>query len=171
MKLFRKPALWLILFLLACQPSIANQITIIDGENIIPIQTSQRVPLLILSEAGISIQPTDRVLVNGIQFALDETISSNSFQMQLRRTMNVTLNGQPIQTSALTVGDVLHEAGYTLTEYDNVAPPLSTVITDSTSITFPPAQTLTINANGQTIQIQSSAHTVTGFRYKHPRRK
>lgn len=160
MKLFRKPALWLILFLFACQPSLANQITIVDGENIIPIQTSQRVPLLILSEAGISIQPTDRVLVNGIPFALDETIASNSFQMQLRRTMNIMLNDQPIQTSALTVGDVLYEAGYTLTEFDNVSPPLSTVITDSAVITFSPAQTLTINANGQTIQIQSSANTV-----------
>lgn len=160
MKLFRKPALCLIFFLFACQPSLVNQITIIDGENIIPIQTSQRVPLLILAEAGISIQPTDRVLVNGIPFALDETIPSDSFQMQLRRTMNIMLNGQPIQTSALTVADALHEAGYTLTEYDNVSPPLSTVITDSTSITFSPAQTLTINTNGQTIQIQSSANTV-----------
>ncbi|MFN3491144.1 MAG: ubiquitin-like domain-containing protein [Anaerolineales bacterium] len=160
MKSFRKSVVALILFLLACQPNAQAQITIIDGENIIPVQTSQRVPLLILSEAGISIQPTDRVLVNGIPFALDETISSDSFQMQLRRTMNIMLNGQPIQTSALTVADVLHEAGYTLTEFDNVAPPLSTVITDSASITFSPAQTLTINANGQTIQIQSSANTV-----------
>ncbi len=160
MKQIRKFALVLILLLIACQPSLANQITIIDGETIISLQTSQRVPLLILSEAGISIQPTDRVLVNGIPFKLDETIASDSFQMQLRRTMNVTLNGQPIQTSALTVGDVLYEAGYALTEYDTVTPPLSTVITDSTSITFSPAQTLTINTNGQTIQIQSSANTV-----------
>jgi len=160
MKSLRKSVFVLLLFLFACQPKAQTQFTIIDGENIIPIQTSQHVPLLILSEAGISIQPTDRVLVNGIPFVLDETISSDSFQMQLRRTMNVTLNGQPIQTSALTVADVLHEAGYTLTEFDNVGPPLSTVITDSAVITFSPAQTLTINANGQTIQIQSSANTV-----------
>jgi uncharacterized protein YabE (DUF348 family) len=160
MKSLRKFALVLILFLFACQPNAQTQITIIDGENISTIESNQRVPLLILSEAGISIQPTDRVLVNGIPFALDETIASNSFQMQLRRTMNVTLNGQPIQTSALTVGDFLYEAGYTLTEFDNVSPPLSTLISDSAVITFSPAQTLTIHVNGQTIQIQSSANTV-----------
>ena len=160
MKHFHKFVLLLILFLFACQPSPAQSITIIDGENIIAITTSQRVPLLILTEAGISFQPTDRVFVNGISFALDETIESNFIQLQLQRTKTITLNGQIIKSSALTVADVLYEAGYSISNYDKVAPPLDTVITDSASITFSPAQDLSVSVNGQVIPIRSSASTV-----------
>jgi uncharacterized protein YabE (DUF348 family) len=160
MKQFRKLANALILFLFACQPSTPAQITIIDGENISAIESSQRVPLLILSEAGIPVQPTDKVFANGILIPLDKTINSNFIQLQIQRTKTINLNGQPIQTSALTVADMLHELGYSISIYDEVTPPLDSLISDSTSVTFSPARELSISMDGKLISIRSSAQTV-----------
>lgn len=159
MKTFRKFVFVLVFFFIACQPN-TQTLTVIDGENIFPIQSSQHVPLLILSEADISIQPTDKVFANGVLIPLDETINVNGLQLQLQRTKMIHINGQSIQTSAMTVADALYEAGYEISPYDKVFPPLSTLISDSTSITLSPAQALTITANGKTIQIQSSVDTV-----------
>jgi hypothetical protein len=74
MKTFRKFVFVLVFFFIACQPN-TQTLTVIDGENIFPIQSSQHVPLLILSEADISIQPTDKVFANGVLIPLDETIN------------------------------------------------------------------------------------------------
>lgn len=152
---------WIIfLFLFSCQPSQPTAITIIDGENIISISTSQRVPFFILTEAGISFQPNDRVLVNGNVYALDEAVAENIFQIQLRRAFNINLNGQTIQTSALTVADVLNESGYVITSNDKVTAPLDSLLVDSMTINFSPARDLSVTVNGQVIQTRSSASTV-----------
>lgn len=159
MSKLRKSCLVLTLFLFACQPATSN-ITILDDENISSITTNQSVPFFILAEAGVSFQPNDRVLVNGVAYQLDEAVESNIFQIQLRRAMNVILNGQMTQTSALTVADVLYEAGYSLYQNDTVTPPLDSPIVDSITITFSPARDLFITVDGQVIQIRSSAATV-----------
>ncbi|MBL8099223.1 MAG: DUF348 domain-containing protein [Anaerolineales bacterium] len=160
MKQFRKLANVLILFLFACQPNAPAQITIIDGENISTIESSQRVPLLILSETGIPIQPTDKVFANGILIPLDKTINSNFIQLQIQRTKIINLNGQSIQTSALTVADMLYELGYSISMYDEVTPPLDSLIVDSASVTFSPARELSVSVDGKLISIRSSAQTV-----------
>ncbi|MBL8088742.1 MAG: DUF348 domain-containing protein [Anaerolineales bacterium] len=160
MKQFRKFMFLSVLFLFACQSSASAQITIIDGENISTVESSQRVPLLILSEAGIPIQPTDKVFANGILIPLDKTINSNFIQLQIQRTKTINLNGQPIQTSAWTVADVLSELGYSISMYDEVTPPLDSLIVDSASVTFSPARELSISVDGKLISIRSSAQTV-----------
>jgi uncharacterized protein YabE (DUF348 family) len=159
MKLIHKLPHLLILFLFACQPATST-ITILDDENISSIRTDQRVPFFILNEAGVSFQPNDRVLVNGAAYELDEAIELNIFQIQLQPAVNVTLNGQTIQTSARTVADVLHEAGYALYQNDTVTPPLDSPIVDSMTIAFSPARDLSVTVDGQMIPIRSSAQTV-----------
>lgn len=160
MKSPHKLALILFLFLFSCQSNQPTPITIIDGENIVTINTSQRVPFFILTEAAISFQPNDRVLVNGVEYQLDEAIAKNIYQIQLRRAINININGQVIQTSALTVADVLTESGYAITANDNVTPPLDSPLVDSMTITFISARDLVITTNGQVIQIRSAANTV-----------
>lgn len=160
MKSNYKLAYLIFLFLFSCQPSQPTPITIIDGENIFSISTSQRVPFFILTEAGISFQPNDRVLVNGNVYALDEAIDENIFQIQLRRAININLNSQPLNTSAMTVADVLNESGYVITSNDKATPPLDSLLVDSMTINFFPARDLSVTVNGQVIQIRSSASTV-----------
>lgn len=160
MKSIHKLAYVTFLFLFSCQPNKPTLITIIDGENIFSINTSQRVPFFILTEAGISFQPNDSVLVNGVAYQLDEAVDENIFQIQLRRAININLNGQTIQTSAMTIADVLNESGYVISANDKVTPPLDSLLVDSMTITFSPARDLSVTVNGQVIQIRSSASTV-----------
>ncbi len=165
MKLLRWLALLPLLVLYACQPNSPQPITIIDGETILHVSTSSRTPLLILTEAGISPQTTDRVLVNGIPFALDQSITAkDSIQLQLRRTVILTLvtpqGEQALHTSAITIGQALSEAGFPLGVNDIINPPAETAITDSMAVTYFPARDLFISVGDKTITIRSAAGTV-----------
>ena len=164
-----KPATWLAfswaIILIGCQSISPHSITVFDGETALSISTSETVPLAILTEAGIITQPTDRVLVNGIPYSLDETISDNgNWHIQLRRGVPVTLitpqGEQVVQSSALTVGDFLQENGIELSLHDEVTPPLTSPVTDSMTITFSPAQALSITSGEMSINIHSTARTV-----------
>ncbi|MBX7227971.1 MAG: hypothetical protein K1X55_18200, partial [Chitinophagales bacterium] len=63
-----KLAPWLVILLtfplISCQSLSPRSVTILDGDAVLPVTTSETVPLLILADAGITPQPTDRVLVN-----------------------------------------------------------------------------------------------------------
>lgn len=165
MKPFRGLALSLILFLFACQPNTPLSITIIDGENILKLESSERVPLILLTEAGITPQPNDRALVNGVAIPIDQPITADgSIQLQLRRAVMLTLvtsqGQQTLQTSAFTVGQVLSEAGYSLSLNDKINPPAETAITDSLTVTYFPARDLIIYSGADIFNIRSAAGTV-----------
>ena len=164
-----KLAPWLVLLLafslVSCQSLSPRLVTILDGDTVLPVTTSETVPLLILADAGITPQPTDRVLVNGIPYQLDQVISlDGNWHLQLIRSISVKLitpqGEQNLQTSAWTVGDFLKENGFATSLNDKVTPPLTTPITDSLTITFSPAQTMSITAGETSLTINSSAQTV-----------
>ncbi len=165
MKSLRWLAFFLLLFLFACQPNSLQSITIIDGETILNISSSARTPLLILTEAGITPQPADRVFVNGIPAALDEAISASSVtQLQLRRAVAISVitpdGEQIIQTSALTVGQALSEADFSLGVNDIIDPPAETAILNTMTVNYSPARDLVITAGADVINIRSAAGMV-----------
>jgi uncharacterized protein YabE (DUF348 family) len=158
---------WLLpaFLLLACQAQGSRTVTIRDGSETRTISTSETMPLLILNEAGITAQPTDRVLVNGVAFGLEDEISlAGNLDIQLFRTVSVRLISpqmdKTILTSAMTVADVLNEDGIVLGSLDEVRPPLTTPITDSLTISIFPAQELTVTTGGMVVKIRSTARTV-----------
>lgn len=164
-----KLAPWLVLLLafslVSCQSLSPRLVTILDGDTVLSVTTSETVPLLILADAGITPQPTDRVLVNGIPYQLDQVISlDGNWHLQLIRSISVKLitpqGEQNLQTSAWTVGDFLKENGFATSLNDKVTPPLTTPITDSLTITFSPAQTMSITGGETSLTINSSAQTV-----------
>lgn len=165
MKRFRWLAFTSFLFLFSCQSTTPLSITIIDGESTQFVSSSQRTPLLILTEAGFPPQTADRVFANGIPFALDEGITFNSpIQLQLRRAVALTLvtpdDEQTLQTSALSVGQALSEAGFSLSINDKINPPVETAITESITVTYSPARDLVITTGDDVINIRSAAGTV-----------
>lgn len=165
MKLVTWLAFSLAIILIGCQSFSPHSITVFDGETALSISTSETVPHAILAEAGIITQPTDRVLVNGIPYSLDETISDNgNWHIQLRRAVPVTLitpqGEQVVQSSALTVGDFLQENGIELSLHDEVTPPLTSPVTNSMTITYSPAQALSITSGEMSINTHSTARTV-----------
>ena len=165
MNLLRWLSLSLILFLSACQLNNQASITILDGNNILTVESSERVPLILLTQNGIVPQPNDRVLLNGLPVPIDLPLHETKFiQLQLRRAVALTINTpqgqQVIQTSALTVGQALNEAGYSLNVNDKINPPAETMITDSLSVTYTPARDLIIYSGDDLINIRSAAGTV-----------
>jgi uncharacterized protein YabE (DUF348 family) len=155
----------LLLFLSACQPNTPRVITVLDGETTLTVTSAERIPNVILREAGISLQPGDRVWVNGILHKLDKEFSASGLvQLQIRRAMTIRLvtpqGEQTIRSSALTVGDVLKETGYEIGINDEVNPPLSAPVVDSLTIEFFPARELTISSGDSLLTIRSAARTV-----------
>ena len=165
MKTLRWLAFSLTFFLFACQPNTPTTVTIIDNEQIHSVVSDQRVPLILLTQNGIVPQPNDRVFLNGIPVPIDKPMPATDFiQLQLRRAVTLTVNSplgqQAIQTSALTVGQAMSEAGFTFTDNDLLDPPAETPITQSSSVTFTPARDLTIYMGENILNIRSTAGTV-----------
>jgi 3D (Asp-Asp-Asp) domain-containing protein len=67
---------------------------------------------------------------------------------------------QTFQTSALTVGLALTEAGFTLYTADLFDPPAETPITGALTVTYQPSRQLVVTADGRQIQVRSAAATV-----------
>lgn len=164
MKNFRWLA-WMILFLVtACQP-ISSSVTIIDGDHIQQIESTERGLIPILTQAGIDLGQDDRVFVNGIPTPLDQTqLEAGSLTIQIRRAVGLTLTTpqgqQTIQTSALTVGQALTDADFSLTKNDLIDPPAETPITQNLTVTYTPAREISIGIGDFQLQVRSAAGTV-----------
>ena len=84
-------------FLFACQPSTPPPtITILDGDQVITLQTDESVPSAILAQAGIRLNPQDSLLLNGLPIAPDQPISNSPVSdfpvtLQLRRAVPLTV--------------------------------------------------------------------------------
>ncbi|MCJ7433712.1 MAG: G5 domain-containing protein [Anaerolineales bacterium] len=165
MKSIRLLALDLLLFLLSCQPQSPSLVTIMDGEQITVIQTTERVPLVVVTQAGFNIMPDDRVFLNGMLIPLDQPIPiTASITLQLRRAVTLTLvtpdRQQNIQSAARTVGEALYSTGLLISSADLIDPPANTPITEPLTVTFTPARELTVSVDGKVLPIKSSAPTV-----------
>lgn len=165
MKLLRWLSLSLILFLSACQLNNQASITILDGNNILTVESSERMPLILLTQNGVVPQPNDRVLLNGLPVLIDQPLLETKFiQLQLRRALTLTVNSpqgqRVIQTSALTVGQALNEAGYSLNVNDKINPPVETAITESMIVTYTLVRDLIVHSGRDVINIRSAAGTV-----------
>lgn len=158
----------LVVIVIACQPTPSPTVTIVDNDKVFTLQTNQRIPSVILNQAGISLSTDDRLLLNGLPITLDQSIGSYPVTLQVRRALTMTISSlqgpQTIQSSAFTVGEALQETGIHLSENDTVDPPTQFPVS---SLLFPitiyylPAHELTIHADGRTIKINSSAASVS----------
>jgi uncharacterized protein YabE (DUF348 family) len=162
MKFARPLAFAFLLF--ACQPTTVPIITIIDNDKIFTLQTHEQVPSVVLNQAGITLNPNDRVLFNGRSIVLDQPIATYPSTLQIRRAVMLTLvmpdGEQKIQSSALTVGEALQNASLWLHAGDEIHPTLDTPITDGMKITVTSPHELSVSVDRKTLQVQSSARTV-----------
>ena len=153
------------LLLAGCGSIKEREVTVIDGGANITLTTRETLPILILAEAGITPQPIDRVLVNGVPQGLEEEIKADGkIQLELRRAVKVrivTPDGErEVLSSALTVGDLLDEERVEVGGYDGIQPPRDWLVTDSLVIMISPSRELTVVTGGETLTIHSSASRV-----------
>lgn len=150
-------------FLLACQPTSASNVTIIDNDNIITLQTQERTPSGLLAQAAITLGPNDRVLLNGLPIAPDQPITDFPITLQIRRSRTLTLStssGQHnIASSAFTIGQALQEASVSLHARDETSQAINAPISNS-PVSILPSRDLTITVDGKNLQVTSSARTV-----------
>src|SRR6266487_488067 len=153
-----------ILFLFACQPTTLPNVTIIDNNKVVTLQTDGRVPSALLNQAGITINPNDRVLLKGLPIAINQPITSSLITLQIRRAVAVTIitadGEQQLQSAAFTVGEILQEATLWLHAEDKFEPELNSPIAKGMTITITSPRDLTISVDGKVLPIQSSARTV-----------
>jgi uncharacterized protein YabE (DUF348 family) len=173
MKSERWLATILIFFVIACQLISSSTVIIIDNDKVLTFQTNERVPSAILNQAGITLNPNDQLLLNGLTIALDEPITTYPITLQLRRAVTITVSSpqgqQQIRTSAFTVGEVLQKAGIQLAANDKVSPPVNSPILGENlgqisnspfTIYYSPSHELTITIDNKHLQTYSSAPTV-----------
>jgi len=164
MKLSRGLMLAFAFSLLACQPHTLLTVTVIDNNKTKTLQTDERVVSGLLNQAGIKLNPSDRVLLNGLSVSIDQPITTSPIIVQIRRAVTLTLvtadGEKKLQSSAFSVGEALQEASYWLHAGDENEPSLDVPIIDGMKITVTSPRELTINADGKTLQIPSLARTV-----------
>jgi uncharacterized protein YabE (DUF348 family) len=151
--------------LLACQSNSSSIVTILDGEKTYTIDSADRLPLTLLTQAGVVPQPYDRVLLNGTMLPIDQPLPKTDFiQLQLRRGVPLTINSpqgqQVIQSAALNVGQALTEAGYEIYKGDLLEPPANAPIIGPMTITYTPARDMSIFVGENVVQVHSSAAIV-----------
>lgn len=153
-----------VLFLSACQPSIPPTVIIIDNDKITTLQTNERVPAVLLNQAGSTLNSNDSILLNGLPILLNQPITNYPITLQIRRAANmliVTPEGQKaIQTSAFTVGEALTEAGIPVRASDRIEPPVNSRIVSPLTVNYVPSHELTVSVDGKSVKINSSAGTV-----------
>ena len=154
--------------LFACQPAASQYVTIIDGDQILTLQTDERIPATILQQAGISITSHDAILVNGLPSPHDHLISNSLLSnsrlfLQIRRAIPVTLSTPQeqitLQTAAFTVGEAIQEAGIQLRAADAASQPIQSPISNS-PISVTPSRQLKVATSGKLLEFTTSAHTV-----------
>jgi resuscitation-promoting factor RpfB len=173
MKRYRWLAFTFIIFLFACQPTTLPTVTIINDDQIITLQTNERVPSALINQAGLALNPNDRVLLNGRSTSLEQAVINPStplaerrspVTLEIRRAVSLTLNTsegpQKVQSSAFTVGEALQELGYWLRAGEEIQPNPDSPLSEAMTITVTTPRELTVNLDGKTLPIQSSAPTV-----------
>jgi uncharacterized protein YabE (DUF348 family) len=150
--------------LFACQPKILPTVTIIDNEKIVTLRSEERIPSALLKQAGITLSPNDRVLLNGFPVGLDQAIDDDPMTLQIRRAITLTLvtsdGKKKLQSTVFTLGEALLEASVWLHARDKIAPQLNSPIRNGMKIEIASPRQLSIRVDGRTLHLQSSAQTV-----------
>ena len=164
MKKFPWLVLMAVLLLPACQ-STKVTITILDNGATCQLSTSDRLPSALLSRCEVILGVDDRLLYLGSYTPLDTTHpDAKSYILTVRRAVPLAVvapDGQhTLQTSALTVGQALVEAGYTLYAADRLDPPSETAITGPMTVTYKPSHEIVIIVDGTQVRVRTAAATV-----------
>ncbi|MEJ5225895.1 MAG: ubiquitin-like domain-containing protein, partial [Anaerolineales bacterium] len=120
-------------------------------------------PADLLTQAGVTLQPGDAVLVNGLPAPHDQPVQDGAV-IQLRPAVNITiLSGetrQQVAISASTVAEALAAAGMPLYASDFIDPGASSALYDGMVISHRPARELVVSVDGGQVRIRAAAQTV-----------
>jgi len=142
----------------ACQNPRPWTATIVDDGHIVHVQTVSRVPEALLRQAGLAPGPGDQVLNHGYEVDGGVAVPADQpIYLQLRRPVQVRVNGEPFQTTAPTVGEVLDGAGIELYAADLLDPPADSPVSEGLKITHIPSRVMTLAVDGAEMLLRSTS--------------
>jgi uncharacterized protein YabE (DUF348 family) len=152
------------LILHACQSTQTSPtVTIIDNDKILTLQTDERIPSMLLKQAGITLNAEDRLLLNGLHTNLDQPILDFPITLQIRRAVSLTIHTpdgeKQVRSSGFTIGEALQEASLWLRAGDKINHSPNAPISNS-PVSISISRELTITSKERTTSILSSAQTV-----------
>jgi uncharacterized protein YabE (DUF348 family) len=137
----------------------------VDGE-IKSIDSPDRLPSLLLTQAGVQLQAADLLLSNGqpVDPAQAFPADSQSISLQVIRSthMTFTINGKQydINSTRPTLGAALWSAGFPLFVADQLSPPASTSLESVLAASLLPSRQVTIQTQVGDVSIRTAAQTV-----------
>lgn len=143
-----------------------RDVTIITNGDERQFQTPLDNPWQILTSAGIAVDETDKIWVNGAlaDFAALPEWTVPALHIRLRRPVRLTVIDDGVQSSLLThadsIGDVLDDAGIGLYPTDQVNPALDTAPAAEMVVHIKRALPLKLLIDGVTIDARSNAALV-----------
>jgi len=158
---------WLVLasiaYLYACEPKLPITVNIIDAGQIHTLVTDSRNPSAILTQTGLILGPADRLLFNGYPIQLDQSLpSSRSYTLQIRRSVIIHINGEVIQSSASSIGEVFLENNIPLYLVDTIDPSADMPVTGAITVNYQPSKNLLLTVGAKQLQLRSNASTIGG---------
>jgi uncharacterized protein YabE (DUF348 family) len=144
----------------------ARSITLtVDGQSQI-FRTHMTNPAAILESAGLIVGPRDEVIIDGTQAGhsqlADWPVPVTGISLRRAQPINVVDDGvmQQIETTGVTVGEALFDAGITLYLSDVVSPDLNTPLAAGLTVTIERGRPLSIIADGVTVETRVRGLTV-----------
>jgi uncharacterized protein YabE (DUF348 family) len=108
--------------------------------------------------AGITLGPEDRIFEHGQAVDASLAVAAGPrLQIQVKSPIQIHLNGQPLQTTALTVGDVLLHEGIELHAVDGVEPPPDSPVSPGLDIHYSPSLSMRLGVDGQDRPLRSTS--------------
>lgn len=144
----------------------ARLVTVRDGDRTQTLATTATSPYDILRQAGLTVQPPDRIWIDGTLTGAEQLLlwAVPPLEIVVRRAVTVTIRDgattQEHHSAADTVGEALFEAGITLYAADHLSQPGGTPLTGPTTITITRAHPFMIEVDGGTLAGRSRAATV-----------
>ncbi|NWF70554.1 MAG: DUF348 domain-containing protein [Chloroflexi bacterium] len=129
------------------------------------LYTAHASPADILNQANITLNPDDRVLIDGSPAAVQDLAlwPVPARRIDIRRAVSVTIRDgdaeQQVRTAELTVGEALFAADVTVYLADEVSPDFNTLISHGLEIQIRRAIAVTIIADDMTIETRARGTT------------
>jgi uncharacterized protein YabE (DUF348 family) len=143
----------------------ASWMTVNANGDTTSILTLERVPVNILAERNIHLSTDDQILVNGKLSSPEVPLTTgenHSIQVLRAQPIQISINGKDTQlnSSAVTLGDALWEAGIVVNDADRLQPPADTPLEKPLQASLDRAQLVTIQYNGGEVRSRSAAETI-----------
>ena len=143
----------------------SRQVQIAQGEAIISLQTAERLPANLLTMAGITLYPADRLLWNGKAIDWAEPLPAGKpalLQFIPAHVLELSIDGNEMTlfTQQRTVGAALWEAGIPLQPEDRLSIPLETPLSSTTELSLTRSRPVKVVFAGNQLSGLSAAETV-----------